>query len=839
VIRRLVLLVLLAGCGCNRQHPQSFQHLWEEARGRLHAGEVEAACGLAREGRRRARVAANDSWVRAFSVLEAEGLVTQRRTTLALALLDQAMIDRAPADGTTVRALMTRGLARCLSRSTSQEDAASQKDMADAARIALRLHSAELSGEVSLRLGTCLGLEGKTAAAGASFRRALSVATQQHLPLLEAQACGSLGLLATRSGRFDEAADWLQRSIRIATAAKADGVVAKSRMNLGWCFYRLGDYERAIGLLKRVVGDARDRNLSGDLLRALTILGNSQFRSGRASEAVQSYDAASQLAAELGSLADVAVLLANRASVELGLGHEDSAERAVEEGLRMNATARDEPTRLYLLQARGVVWERRGVSSKAEAAWKEVVGSEDAPPDALMDSWGSLARLYCDAGRIREAERAYGEAFKVASRAEEMLYRDETQITFFASLRRLYDNYIGFLVERGRRNDALTTASLSSARVLRERLSPQEPRTKVPLPEQRLMPQSLDAVALVYWLAPSRSFVWVITRQGVTLRSLPDVGTIRRDIEAHQSLLLQSRDLVAQASSAGDALWRDLLAPVADLIPKGSRVVVVPDGPTQTINLETLVVPGTRRHYWIEDVAIERAPALDLLGPGLPRPSRTTRALLIGDPVPASEDFPLLPFAETELAQIERLFAPVNRTVRRGAEATPIAYGAAEPADFDFVHFAAHAIANRESPLDSAIVLSPENDSYKLYARDIMKIPLHAELVTLSACHSAGSRAYAGEGLVGLAWAFLSAGASNVIGGLWNVEDASTAELMEELYRGLNKGMDPASALRAAKLKLLHSNTAYRKPYYWAPFVLYTRDGSPPRAARVAQSGNR
>ena len=34
-----------------------------------------------------------------------------------------------------------------------------------------------------------------------------------------------------------------------------------------------------------------------------------------------------------------------------------------------------------------------------------------------------------------------------------------------------------------------------------------------------------------------------------------------------------------------------------------------------------------------------------------------------------------------------------------------------------------------------------------------------------------GARAYAGEGLVGFTWAFLSAGAHNVIAGLWNVDD--------------------------------------------------------------------
>ena len=103
----------------------------------------------------------------------------------------------------------------------------------------------------------------------------------------------------------------------------------------------------------------------------------------------------------------------------------------------------------------------------------------------------------------------------------------------------------------------------------------------------------------------------------------------------------------------------------------------------------------------------------------------------------------------------------------------------------------------------------------------------------LSACRTAGARTFAGEGLVGLTWAFLSSGAGNVVAGLWNVEDASTAELMADLYRGLAEGQGPAEALRQAKLDLQASDPAYRKPFYWAPFVIYTRGpASSRRSAR-------
>jgi CHAT domain-containing protein len=77
--------------------------------------------------------------------------------------------------------------------------------------------------------------------------------------------------------------------------------------------------------------------------------------------------------------------------------------------------------------------------------------------------------------------------------------------------------------------------------------------------------------------------------------------------------------------------------------------------------------------------------------------------------------------------------------------------------------------------------------------------------------------------LVGLSWAFLRAGAHNVIGALWEVSDDSTPRLMDALYQGLADGQNPASALRRAKLNLLHSPGRFRAPFYWAPFQIYTR----------------
>jgi CHAT domain-containing protein len=76
---------------------------------------------------------------------------------------------------------------------------------------------------------------------------------------------------------------------------------------------------------------------------------------------------------------------------------------------------------------------------------------------------------------------------------------------------------------------------------------------------------------------------------------------------------------------------------------------------------------------------------------------------------------------------------------------------------------------------------------------------------------------------MGFSWAFLSAGARNVVAGLWPVDDRSTAQLMQRFYREMAAGRSPAIALRQAKLDLIASGMAYRKPRYWAAFETFTR----------------
>jgi len=120
-------------------------------------------------------------------------------------------------------------------------------------------------------------------------------------------------------------------------------------------------------------------------------------------------------------------------------------------------------------------------------------------------------------------------------------------------------------------------------------------------------------------------------------------------------------------------------------------------------------------------------------------------------------------------------------------------------------------------------------DDGMLQAREILRLKLNADVVTLSACQPGLGKLLAGEGAMGLSRAFFYAGAQSLVVSLWNVNDAATAELMKAIYTHLKAGGARDEALRRAKLSLAKGpNRAWRHPYYRAPFV-FLGDPQPSR----------
>ena len=76
-----------------------------------------------------------------------------------------------------------------------------------------------------------------------------------------------------------------------------------------------------------------------------------------------------------------------------------------------------------------------------------------------------------------------------------------------------------------------------------------------------------------------------------------------------------------------------------------------------------------------------------------------------------------------------------------------------------------------------------------------------------------------GEGVYGLRRAFQEAGAKSVLSTLWSVDDAGTQAFMDRFYNLYLDGAPPQEALRTVQREFI-SDSRWKHPYYWAPFVL-------------------
>jgi CHAT domain-containing protein len=256
-------------------------------------------------------------------------------------------------------------------------------------------------------------------------------------------------------------------------------------------------------------------------------------------------------------------------------------------------------------------------------------------------------------------------------------------------------------------------------------------------------------------------------------------------------------------------LYAALIAPLAAHLPAATReapakLLIVPHGLLHQIPFHAL---DDGRVCLLERFEISYAPSVTLftLCQQKPRPA-AAHALIMG----AAD--PLIPAVNTEVSAVMAQFA--NATVKTGCEATAHALRAEAPRA-NLIHLACHGLFRVDNPMFSALKLHDE----WVTAADILQLNLPHSLVTLSACESGQSQVETGDELIGLARAFLGAGAASLVVSLWLVQDETTAGLMSDWYGALQEQpqQDRAAALRKAQLRL---KARCPHPYYWAPFVL-------------------
>jgi CHAT domain-containing protein len=372
----------------------------------------------------------------------------------------------------------------------------------------------------------------------------------------------------------------------------------------------------------------------------------------------------------------------------------------------------------------------------------------------------------------------------------------------------------------------------------------------ITLPETcELLPNSNTAL-LEYVVTDETTYLFVLTKADTqsqaTLRVYP-IAIKQKDLSdqvEHYRDALAKRD--PDFLKPARELFTLLLGPAQEQLQHKSVMVMVPDGVLWELPFQSLQSPEQR--YLIENHTVFYAPSLTALREmrkesGKRSGSATGRLelLALGNPVTGrealeraktglmDENLEPLPEAERQVAALARLYGPKRSKVYTGAAATEERAKADAPSS-RVIQFATHGILNSRSPMYSHLVLATtgkdEAEDGLLEAWEIMKLDLHADLVVLAACETARGRVGAGEGMIGMSWAFFVAGSPTTVASQWKVESASTTELMLEFHRNLRlrtdvggAPMSKAKALQLASLKLLKSRE-YRHPFYWAGFVL-------------------
>jgi CHAT domain-containing protein/tetratricopeptide (TPR) repeat protein len=655
----------------------------------------------------------------------------------------------------------------------------------------------------------------RTAEAWHSFQRALPMLEQTGNDRFAAIVLDRMGLVQLHAGRYREAASLLDEAIRRIEAGGDRRTAASFRLN-----------------------------------RALVLAATGQPEQARASL----LETLSQLRA-----------MGDRSHEAIGLNHLAK----VELDLNMLPEARD-----HIRASMQLAEETRAAiqSSSQRATWVAFSHGKDELLARILFAlharepgrgWDAAALEVSEAGRARALRELLATArVDLRSGVDPSLLAAEKELD-----RRAENARRSLLTVLGRSHtteeaDAIQR-ELDAVRTEREQLearmrassprygaqAPGPPLSLFDIREQVLD----DSTALVeYLVGEEQSFVWVVSRNGLTAARLPGRARITRAVDA---VIRRWSDPAAldNAQESSAALSRMVLGPVAPVL-RGKTLLLVADGPLLRVPFGALPEPGRggvvlEHHTLVSLPSASVVPLLrsgrsgprepgpelavladPVLGPARPSSSGSQEVATLTPLVRSLEDAGLrhlepLPGSRREALAIASHLPPERVLTAFGADASRSTALGEEVSRARILHFATHALLDERRPELSGIVVSeraPDGSvrSGFLSLADISALRLSAELVVLSACRTGLGKDVRGEGLVGLTRGFMNAGAPRVVASLWKVTDAATAELMERFYTlMLDRKLAPAEALRQAQ-RSLRKDRQTSAPHAWAGFVL-------------------
>ena len=484
-------------------------------------------------------------------------------------------------------------------------------------------------------------------------------------------------------------------------------------------------------------------------------------------------------------------------------------------------------------------------------------------------SYNNLGHTFQKLRDFPKAEECYESSIKVFEEMRFLLQeKDEWKISFRDQLKTYSFLWISQLRQR-KNKEALLTAERGRAQALADLMESQYGAKSTPSASKEQIERITNISSLISWPttfvaeAFELMFLWVLQRDqewqfmgrelSYTLEDMTDkayeqIGATKPARCEDRSLDDPDNESIEDLSdryakkkefkssqAGGDALkelYDVVIAPISHLI-KDDELIIVPDGSSFLIPYAALLDQNSR--YLSERLRIRLAPSLTSLSLLAECPEErhsTSGALLIGDPwiqtvrLKSGEKLktmrhPQLPGAEKEIKMIGRILNVEPLTGKNATKEQVLS----RLNSVSLVHIAAHGSEERGEILLSPNLGSsepPEEKDFLLTMTDVLNAKLDAKLVVLSCCHS-GRGEIKAEGVVGIARAFLGAGARSVIASLWAIDDEATLAFMRHFYEHLVKGQSASKSLHEA-MKIMRESDDFNAVKYWAPFMLIGDD---------------
>ena len=677
---------------------------------------------------------------------------------------------------------------------------------------------------------------------------------------------------------FEQALSLYERCLQLSRSAGKLRTEANTLSEIANVYAAQGRSKETLEQYNKVLSFYQRINDRRGQVVALNAQGNFLLQIGRNEEAAESFRRALSLSEQAADTSIVISTFYNLARAERALGRLDDALTSINLSLKKIEELR---TNVGSPELRASYFS--GVRRNYELAIDILIDLERARPGdgfaekALLMSEQSRARMLVDLIRESGADLRQGAPAELINRERELRGLVQRQAQYRLDLE-LNGKDASEIAEV---KDQIVQLKFEYQQI-QAQIREQNPRALSlaqfePLSLKQIQNElrDNDTILLEFSLGDERSHLWVVTAGSSQYFELPDRRTIEeRSTEVYKLAterpqLDNSEQLLIEKAAALSQMLFGQVAPQLGT----RRLVLVTEGALQLVPFDALPVPfapvalETTRKYLLADHEIVQLPSIATLRAirAAEKKSRITTdkiAAVIADPVFSKNDdrvqsSSLSPAIASAAPGAERQESTVRaieslqrgggptRLIHSSEEADAIAAAAprgttlivkgfdatretamnAHLGDYQIVHFATHGFLDSEHPELSSIVLTMvdkngvEKDGV-IALHDIYNMDLSAELTVLSACQTALGKDIKGEGFVGLTHSFISAGSKSVVASLWKVDDRATATLMADLYQSmLQKGMSPAAALRAAKLKVMQDKR-WSAPYFWAGFVV-------------------